>query len=49
MVEVGPKAVVQAAGFDFAGPYANEVPAAMSPELDLVSRLRQCGSILGQN
>jgi hypothetical protein len=43
VIEIGPKAVVQAAGFDFAGANANEVPAATPLELDLFRTLGQNG------
>jgi hypothetical protein len=44
VVKIGPEAVGEAAGFDFAAAYANEVPSAFALEIDLLSRFRQANN-----
>jgi hypothetical protein len=43
VIEIGPEAVGEAAGFDFATAYANEMPSAFLSELDLFWKFRQSG------
>jgi hypothetical protein len=43
VIEISPEVVGEAARFDFAAAYANEMPSASAPELNLFCSLGQSG------